>query len=381
MITQMDLTQKIRRAFEAARDARRQGNVRDALNQWARIVEWTEDASDHEHRQARIATCSESALVYQSLGDARRARDLLVEAVRVAEEVAQAAVNRPADEAVASWLALAGVRANLAGLYVASREPEFGEEQARAALDALEKTGDNPSRALLEFASRMQLGTTEMLIGKFEDGANTLLTATEAGIALVESGQHQVLAQLVESAARLFSGTKHLGTVAQSLPLIEKIAQMSTAAFEADSQSQVHIKNFIDAQTHRVNALIEVGRFADAEDQLWHVIDGTGQPDLLIAAPNFYAALWPRDDDALTRGGLPRAEIGESWTEAIDRAEERKMDALAVELMRHRYRFHTEGKREEAQAFVVEKSKELDTMAPVAAHLLGELQRELGGAR
>lgn len=381
MITQTDLTQQIRRAFEAARDARRQGDVRDAINQWARIIEWTEDATDHEHRQARIATCSESALLYQSLGDARRARDLLVEAVRVADEVAQAAVNKPAPEAVASWLALAGVRANLAGLYVASREAEAGEEQARAALDALEKTADNPARALLEFAARMQLGTTEMLIGKFEEGANTLFAATEAGIQLVENGQQQVLPQLVEAAARLFSGTKHLGKVAQSLPLIEQIARMATAAFEADGQSQAHVKNFIDAQTHRVNALIEVGRFADAEDQLWHVIDGTGQPDLLIAAPNFYAALWEREDDALIRGALPRAEIVESWAEAIDDAEKRQMDPLAIEMMRHRFRLHTEAKREEAQAFVVAKSKELDTMAPVAAHLLSELQHELGRTR
>ena len=57
------------------------------------------------------------------------------------------------------------------------------------------------------------------------------------------------------------------------------------------------------------------------------------------------------------------------------------MDALAVEIMRHRFLLHTAGKREEAQAFVVEKSKVLDTMAPVAAHLLGELQQELGRAR
>lgn len=375
-IMQSDLTLRIRQAFEQARTTRAQGDLRGAIRGWTEVLTLTENATEMEHRQARMASSSECAVAYQELGDARRARELLIQAVELAEALQESTAGESMEAQLPHWMALAGVRTNLAALYIASREAELGVAAATAALEALEKAKGHPATGMLDFATRMQRGSGYLLLGASKEGVDELRQAIDAGIALVEQGQPQVLPQLVEAVGRMFAGSKMLGQAEENLPKVEQVARIATAAFEANGQQFLNI--FVGAQMHRVNALLDVNRYADAEDELWHMIDGSGQGNILMSAPDFYVALWNRDDEALVKGGLPRAEIVDSWRDAIDQTEKRQADPVAVEVMRQRFRLYTEGAKDATRAFLEEQSKKQGELSQVAVALLNALQGELG---
>lgn len=373
-ILQTDLTQRIRQAFEAARQARAASNIRGAIEHWERVIEWAEPSEEQEHLQAQMASCSECALAYQELGHGRRSYELLTRAVQLAEELVARAANQPANKAVEAHLALAGVRTNLSALLVSSREVGEGKQVAQAALKTLEAISEHPAKTMLQFAAKMQLGSASVLLGENQQGVALLQETVQEGLHIFEAGQKQVMPQLVEAVGRLYAGSKSLGQAEAMLPSVERVAQMATAAYEANGAPYLNI--FIAAQMHRVNALLDLNRFADAEDQLWHTIGGSTQPNILMAAPDFYAALWQRDDQALERGGLPRAEVLESWTDAIAEAEKRIQDAQAITVMRQRLRLHTEGATKETQDFLSENAANPAQLSPLAVALLQALQSE-----
>lgn len=360
--------------FEQARKDRANGNIREAMNGWNDIIARTEGATGLDARQARMASSSECAVAYQELGDVRTARELLLDAVRIAEGIVEEKSAAPEQERLNHWMALAGVRTNLSALYVASREAEQGANTATSALEALAHAAAHPSQGMLDFATRMQRGSAYLLMGRNKDGVDDLRKATESGLAMVEQGQQQALPQLVEAAGRLFAGSKTMGDAEETFPTVEKVARIVTAAFEANPQQFLNI--FVAAQMHRVNALLELNRFADAEDELWHMIDGSGQGNILMSASDFYVALWRRDDESLAKGGLPRDEIVEAWTDAINKVEARDGDPIAVATMRQRFALYTEGAKEETVAFLKEQSTNAKSLSQVAVALLNALQAE-----
>lgn len=366
---------RVRAAFEEARAARQAGDAEKALREWTRVLELTADATDRELRQARMASSSESGVVYQELGDLRRSRDLLLQAAELAEELAAEGANGTPESRVGDALAVAGVHVNLAGLYAGAREPENGVTHAKTALSALEDIGEHPARILLEFAGLMQLGTATLLLTNYDAAQKSLAVAVERGISLATEGQTQVLPQLVECGGRLFASAKAQGRASEALPAVEQVARIAIATFEATGQPAAEL--FVNAQMHRINALIEVKRFAEAEDQLWHMIDGSGQGNILLSAPDFYASLWKQKDADLQQGGLPRDEIVESWEDGIERAAKRGADPVAVEAMWQRFRLHTQGAVEETRDFLSKHSGTDVEFAPLAATLLRALQNEL----
>lgn len=376
--TQSNEMERIRAAFEAARAAKQAGDAPKALKEWARVLELTEDASDKEHRQARMASSSESAVVYQELGDTRTAERLLKQAVELAEALAEESKDAKPQTRVGDALALAGVHVNLAGLYVTSREPAPGLTHAERSLEVLSGVGEHPARGMLTFAGTLQRGTAHLLIGNFAEAQKSLREATDQGTELIAAGQQHILPQLVECAGRLFAAAKAQKTPSEALDAIEQVARIATATFEAQGASALQI--FVNAQMHRINALLEIGRFAEAEDQLWHMIDGSGQGNILLSAPDFYVSLWKRPDDALRDGGLPREEIVESWQDAITQAADRDADPVAVEAMRQRFALHTEGSTDAVRTFLAQHAQEEGALAPLAAALLRGLQKELNDA-
>lgn len=366
---------RIRAAFEEARAARQAGDAEKAIREWSRVLELTEDATDREQRQARMASSSESGVVYQELGDLRRSRDMLLQAATLAEELAADGANGSTEDRVGDALAVAGVHVNLAGLYAGAREPEQGVTHAEKALAALDAVGQHPARTMLEFAGLMQLGTARLLLSEYGAAKEKLKLAVDRGIALVTEGQSQVLPQLVECGGRVFAAAKAQGQAADALQVVEQVSRIAIATFEATGQPALEI--FVNAQMHRINALIEVKRYAEAEDQLWHMIDGSGQGNILISAPDFYTSIWKHDDADLQQGGLPRDEIAESWQDAIERAAKREADPVAIEVMWQRFRLHTQDAVEETQKFLAQHSGETDTLAPLAAALMRGLGNEL----
>lgn len=366
---------RVRAAFEEARAARQAGDAEKALREWSRVLELTADATDREQRQARMASSSESGVVYQELGDLRRSRAMLLQAATLAEDLAEEGANGSPESRVGDALAVAGIHVNLAALYASSREPAQGVSHAETALAALDDIGEHPARTMLEFAGLMQHGTAKLLLAENSAAEQSLKTAIERGIAIVTEGQSQVLPQLIECGGRLFAATKAQGRASAALPAVEQLSRIAVATFEATGQPALEL--FVNAQMHRINALIEVKRFAEAEDQLWHMIDGSGQGNILMSAPDFYTSIWKCDDADLQQGGLPRDEITESWEDAIDRAVKRDADPVVIDVMRQRFRLHTEDAVEATQKFLSEHSKDASTLAPLAAALLRGLQNEL----
>lgn len=374
-ISQTNEMDRIRRAFEAARAAKQNGDARKALEQWGRVLTLTEHAVDRDPRQARMASSSESAVLYQELGDLRTAERLLTQAVALAKELAQESVRDKPEVRVADALALASVHVNLAGLYVTAREPHQGLPHAEQCLEALTRVGDHPAHTMLTFAGTLQRGTAHLLIGNYEDAQSALQEATQYGTTLVTEGQVQVLPQLVECAGRLFAAAKARGHASEALPMVEQVARIATATFEAQGAPALEI--FVNAQMHRINALLESGRFAEAEDQLWHMIDGSGQGNILLSAPDFYVSLWKRSDAELVSGGLPREEIVESWEDAIEQAARRDAGPVAVEVMRQRFQLHTADATELTQAFLAAQASKRSDLSPLAAAMIQGLQKEL----
>lgn len=359
----------IRASFEKARAARMAGNRKDALASWAVVIAETETPNNAEQRQARMAACSESALVYQELGDIRKAHALLSEAVKQAETVV--AENATPE----TLLALAGVRTNFASLLVANRIAKEGREVGEKALEAVQQAGEVEGTVLLTFAAKMQIGSAQLLEGDAAGGAATLASAAEYGIRLVEAGQQAALPQLVETVARLAAGARVSGNLAQYQPLAERVARLSEAAFQAGGPPFLNI--FVASQMHLATWLTETGRFAQAEDVLWKTIDGSGQGALLVSAPNFYAQIWRATDEALEKGDLPREEVKDAWIEAIEKAEKRGADVVAVKAMRARYTLHVDGKREDAEAIIRDQKTKQNEVSALAREVLMVLEQEL----
>lgn len=374
-ISQTNEMDRIRAAFEAARAAKQAGDAPKALDEWKRVLDLTEHATDRDPRQARMASSSESAVVYQELGDLRTSETLLLQAVDLAEQLAKESVNAPPEVRVGDALALASVQVNLAGLYITGREPARGLPHARRSLEALENVGEHPARVMLAFAGTLQRGTAHLLLGSYSDAQRDLEQAIDHGASLVTDGQLHVLPQLVESAGRFFAAAKAQSRPADAIEKVEHVARIATAAFEAQGAPALQI--FVNAQMHRINALLELGRFDEAEDQLWHMIDGSGRGDILLSAPDFYVALWQRTDEALVQGGLPREEILESWEDVIEQAAKREGDPVAVEAMRQRFRLHTARAVDETRAFLSAHAETLGALPPVANALIRALQKEL----
>lgn len=365
--------QQIRQAFEKARAARMAGKRQDAVDAWAEVLEMTATPANLEQRQARMAAASESAMVFQEVGDMRKAHELLREAVAQAEAVVE---QNPTPEA---WLAVAGVRVNLAALLVAGRIAKEGEETAAAALEATAKAANKEGSVLLTFAAKMQLGSAQLLQGNAEAGAATIASSVEAGIQLVEQGQQAALPQLIEAVARMGAGARIAGTLQNHVGLSERVARLAEAAFQAGGPQFVNL--FIGSQMAHATWLTELGRFAQAEDVLWKAIDGSGQGALLVSAPNFYAQAWRADDDVLEKGDLPREEVKEAWHEAIEKAEKRGADAVAVQAMRARYAMHVEKNVAPAQEILAANNSQNSELSGLAKEVLMVLQQELNAAQ
>src|SRR5690625_4746160 len=136
-ISQTNKMDRIRTAFEAARAARQKGNPQKALEHWGEVLQLTENATDRDPRQARMASSSESAVVYQELGDLRTAEKLLIQAVELAAQLAKESAQSAPEVRVGDALALASVHVNLAGLCVTARAPERGHRTAGVSFDAV----------------------------------------------------------------------------------------------------------------------------------------------------------------------------------------------------------------------------------------------------
>lgn len=376
-MTVSETTAHVRQAFERARAARAQGQLQEALQAWTDVIQRTDGTADSELRQARMAAASEAALVFQELGDGQRAYDLLKESVAQAEILSTEPVegDNAEEERLSRWMALAGVRTNLASLLVASRMPQESIEVANASLDAIAKAEGHPAGNLLRFAALMQRGSAHLLLGKPKEGAADLRQGVDYGITMAEAGQQQVLPQLVEAVGRLYVGAKAVGDAPATLEIVERVARLAEAAFEAGGAPLVNI--FVAAQMHRVNALIDLGRFASAEDELWRAVDGSGQGNLLVSAPDFYATLWQRDDETLQRGDLPRSEVKEAWLDTIEQAQSRGTDALAIEAMRARYTMYVESDASAAQAIIEANRGKEASISPLSAALLQNLANEM----
>lgn len=376
-MTVSEITAHVRQSFERARVARSQGNLQEALEGWNDVIARTEGAADSELRQARMAAASEAALAYQELGDGQRAHDLLQESVAQAEILTTEPVEgeHAEQERLTRWMALAGVRTNLASLLVSARMPKEGIEVANASLEAIENAEGHPAGNLLRFAALMQRGSGQLLLGNAKEGAADLRKGVDYGVIMAEAGQQQVLPQLVEAVGRLYVGAKAVGDAPATLEVVERVARLAEAAFEAGGAPLVNV--FVAAQMHRVNALIDLGRFAPAEDELWRAIDGSGQGNLLVSAPDFYATLWQRDDEALESGDLPRNEVKDAWLDTIEQAKNRGTDALALEVMRARYAMYVDGASGGAKA-IVEANQGADAaISPLSAALLKNLANEI----
>lgn len=373
-ISQNNEMNRIRAAFEAARAAKQAGDAPKALQEWQRVLDLTLHATEREPRQARMASSSESAIVYQELGDLRTSETLLTQAVELAEQLAKESASAKPEERVADALALASVHVNLAGLYITAREPKRGLPHAQHCLNALNHVGEHPARNMLAFAGTLQRGTAHLLMASFHEAENDLAQAIDHGNALVTDGQLQVLPQLVESAGRYFAAAKAQERANHAIERVEHVARIATAAFEAQGAPALQI--FVNAQMHRINALLECARYDEAEDQLWHMIDGSGRGDILLSAPDFYAALWQRTDEALNQGGLPRHEILESWEDVIEQAAQREGDPIAIDTMRQRLRLHTERAIEDTKAFLANHAHHTKPLGPVASALIQALQKE-----
>ncbi len=372
-LTQSNNILQIRDLFEEARKERQKGDIKKALDAWRKIIRMTDDTTDREALQARMASSSESAVALQELGDTRSARDLLSQAVQVAETLQRDGQNGKPQDKASDAMAMAGVLINLAGLYITAREASQGCDVADRALTVIEPYGAHAATGLLRFAAHLQRGTGKLLLRQAPEAEADLRIAVQVGITLVGEGQAQLLLQLVEASGRLFAAAKAQGKPEAALQEVEQVARIAAASFEASGAPALQL--FVNAQMHRINALLDVHRFAEAEDQLWHLIDGSGDGSILMSAPDFYFSLWQREDTDLAQGGLPRAEVAESWRDAIAQTEQRDPDPMVIEIMKQRCALHVDGANDQVAQFLAQQEAKSDHK-PLVATLLQRLKQE-----
>lgn len=359
----------MRTTFKAARDARQRNDLRGALQGYREVIALTEGATDLELLQARMASSSEVGLLLQQLSDLRGAVGALEGAVAVSDQVV-ALRDEPAVR-----LSVAGVRVNLASALVAGRQLS----QALAVLDQVQPTldaaGNEPQVELLRTIVDVQRGSSLVMTGREEDGLAALRGAVERGATQADNAHPAALPQAVDALGRYAGALRSLGRGAEAVDLAERLARQTEAAFEEAGAPMAQL--FVAARMQWVNALVDAGAYASAEDELWRAIEASGDSNVLIRGADFYADLWRKSEDLLTTGGLPRREVAESWEDLINQVEERGADAGAVQLMRARHGLWVDGAATAARGALEAMTGTESQPTQLARTLAGGLRREL----
>lgn len=328
--------------------------------------------------EMQAAVLTESALLHQRMGDARSA----VVAYTRAENVGR---RLPVGDPASRYrLLLATTLVNAAGLYARQRAFEDSETRINEALELIRGfKGENEAPAAVKMLLLGALQNQAVLLfetRRLAESEAPLREIFEIGSSLISSGSSQLLPQTVEAAGRLVVVLRQTQRIAEAVPIAEQAAKWAEAALE--SGSQLGIPLFAGTRLTLAEVYHAVGRYAQAEDQLWKAIDavqGDGQP--MLVAADFYLRLMRFDDEQLDNGDLPRDEVQDGFDELKARLKQVKAPDLLLQLLAAREAVVARNDIEAGQRGLDLLETTDLTAVPVVRMLLPALKSDLDWAR
>jgi tetratricopeptide (TPR) repeat protein len=328
--------------------------------------------------EMQAAVLTESALLHQRLGDARSA----VVAYTRAENVGR---KLPVADPTSRYrLLLATTLVNAAGLYARQRAFEDSEARIVEALELIRGfKGENEAPAAVKMLLLGALQNQAVLLfetRRLAESEAPLREIFEIGTTLISGGSSQLLPQTVEAAGRLVVVLRQSQRLAEAVPIAEQAAKWAEAALESGSQLGVPL--FAGTRLTLAEVYHAVGRYAQAEDQLWKAIDavqGDGQP--MLVAADFYLRLMRYEDEQLENGDLPRDEVQDGFDELKSRLKQVKAPDLLLQLLAAREAVVARNDIEAGQRGLDSLETADLTAVPVVRMLLPALRSDLEWAR
>ncbi len=313
-----------------ARQAQQSRDLRDALSfldQAGALVHSAPEPST-ELSDAECAIAADKSVVLQMLRDSRGADRELQRAEDAARRLLEA------DASDGRRLALATILANRAALHARERMQRIGHACATEVLALIDGSADGRAN-LLRVSALQAIGTLHFEAGERANAKLRLREAIDLGSELATESAPGMLPQVVDASARLVQLLRADGAAEDALPLAERTLRLATAAYEAGAPAARDL--VLSAQVQLAGALVDSGRFADAEDEIWKAIEIAPGPATWIAGADLYCALLRRDEPALEAGNLPRHEVAESLGEIVSQVPDEGSNAELRRLLRARY--------------------------------------------
>ncbi len=209
---------------------------------------------------------------------------------------------------------------NVGGIHAATGRVEEGIESSKRAVELFDELGEGPNVALMRTFALYHLGACQLGDGDLEGGATTLRRAAEDGRGLSDDGNPDVSPILVEILTHLARALANTGEPEEAWSIAGEATERALALYDA-SGSDENLAQYLQGELDVVSYAEMAGRFDDAEDSFFKVLDLAGDnPDVLNRGMKFYDALLTRTDEELEAGGLPREEVEDSRRELMARA-------------------------------------------------------------
>lgn len=209
---------------------------------------------------------------------------------------------------------------NMGVLCAATQNPSEGIQVSERALELLEESQDDGNHAsLMGLMARYHLGLNQHLAGLKDEAADNMKKAADVVVHQMEKGEgvQPILAELLSNAARVQADK---GDFENAAVYARKGADLALAMFEAQ-QNQAFLRQFVAMEMDLVTFHERCGRFAQAEDSLFKVLDLLpDDPNVVKRGEAFYQKLLGLSDEELEAGDLPREEVQESLEDLRKRA-------------------------------------------------------------
>ena len=261
----------------------------------------------------RITVFSELAMIATRTSDTSTA----VQHYRKALDAADQLANR-GEHAV--LMERGTILVNLGGIYAATGRVDDGVDASRLAVAHFDQLEENPHATLMRTFALYHLGACLLGTGELDDGIATLTDAAAAGRALGDAGVTDVLPILIETLTHLARARANAGDHDDAWTVGTEATERARALYEAGGLDE-NLAQYLQAELDVVSFAELAGRFDDAEDALFKVLELAGDnPDVIQRGMRFYDALLSRSDTELEEGGLPREEVEDSRRELLARA-------------------------------------------------------------
>lgn len=318
--------------------------------------------------EARGAAAQEAAVLFQRANDPARA----LEHFREAET---ALAGLPPSPTAA--LMLAATRINVGGLLTRERLFDEAHSTLTAALAGLDEAragageANAPAVAVMTLTALQNKAAVELERREMDAGKATLMAALELGESVIGSTP-QLLSQVVNAAGQLIQVAKATRAPELATSTAERAARWAEAAHAAGAPQGLQL--YVTTRFQLVDASTFVGRFAEAESELWKALDVASTPQTLMLGADFYFTLLRLTDEQLEAGDLPREEIAEALSEILDKVESAQAPPALMELLRGRYSLLAEGDEDLAEEILERASGATDA---ALVQLRGALKAEL----